>query len=75
LDFFHWSSKAGALSTKALTESFGWGNAEAFQQQDVQELCRVLFDRLEEAFKGTPNQTLVNDLYQGEMVDYLETIG
>jgi hypothetical protein len=35
----------------------------------------VLFDRLEEAFKGTPNATLVNDLYQGRMVDYLDTIG
>ena len=41
----------------------------------LQELCRVLFDRLEDAFKGTPNETLVNDLYQGRMVDYLETIG
>jgi len=35
----------------------------------------VLFDRLEEAFKHTPNANLVNDLYQGRMVDYLETIG
>jgi hypothetical protein len=35
----------------------------------------VLFDRLEEAFKGTENENLVNDLYQGQMVDYLETIG
>ena len=68
-------SKQGALTTKALTSSFGWGSAEAFQQQDVQELCRVLFDRLEDAFKGTPNEQLVNDLYQGRMVDYIETIG
>jgi hypothetical protein len=35
----------------------------------------VLFDRLEDAFKDTPNANLVNDLYQGRMVDYLETIG
>jgi len=68
-------SKQGALTTESLTKSFGWGNAEAFQQQDVQELCRVLFDRLEEAFKGTANANLVNELYQGGMVDYLETIG
>lgn len=29
-------SGQGAITTKALTQSFGWGNAEAFQQQDVQ---------------------------------------
>ncbi len=26
----------------------------AFEQHDVQELCRVLFDALELTFKGTP---------------------
>ena len=36
----------------------------------LQELCRVLFDCLEEAFKGTDNATLIDDLYQGEMVSY-----
>ena len=35
----------------------------------------MLFDCLEEAFKGTDNATLIDDLYQGEMVDYLTTIG
>mmetsp|Transcript_55375 Transcript_55375/g.152493 ORF Transcript_55375/g.152493 Transcript_55375/m.152493 type:complete len:283 (+) Transcript_55375:282-1130(+) len=68
-------TKSGSLTTEKLTKSFGWGNSEAFQQQDVQELCRVLFDCLEGAFKGTDNATLIDDLYQGEMVDYLTTIG
>jgi hypothetical protein len=35
----------------------------------------VLFDCLENAFKGTENEHLVNDLYQGKMVDYIKTIG
>lgn len=39
---------------------------DSFQQHDVQELCRVLFDALESTFQGTVNEKLVNDLYQGE---------
>ena len=39
--------------------------AEAFQQHDVQELCRVLFDELESRLKGSPDQDLIKDLFQG----------
>jgi len=42
-----------AISTEALTKSFGWEGGEAYSQQDVQELCRVLFDSLEENFVGS----------------------
>ncbi|CAN0582749.1 unnamed protein product, partial [Laminaria digitata] len=38
---------------------------DSFQQHDVQELCRVLFDALETTFQGTVNEKLVNNLYQG----------
>ncbi|RLN93514.1 hypothetical protein BBJ28_00019286 [Nothophytophthora sp. Chile5] len=61
-----------SISTKALTKSFGWTGADVFQQHDVQELCRVLFDALERSFKGTVNETLVNDLYQGSLKDYVQ---
>ena len=52
-----------AVSTKVLTKAFGWDRAEAFEQQDVQELNRVLCDKLEEKMKGTvgPNHTLTNN--------------
>ena len=45
-----------------------------FQQQDVQELTRVLFDALEESFKGTEVENIIDDLYAGELVDYLRCI-
>ncbi|EGZ29985.1 hypothetical protein PHYSODRAFT_470080, partial [Phytophthora sojae] len=61
-----------SISTKALTKSFGWTGADVFQQHDVQELCRVLLDALERSFKGTVNETLVNDLYQGSLKDYVQ---
>jgi len=39
------------VGTTELTKSFGWGSAESFQQHDVQELNRVLQDKLEEKMK------------------------
>ena len=41
------TSSLHALDTRALTASFGWSQAEAFRQHDVQELLAVLFDALE----------------------------
>lgn len=61
-----------SISTKALTKSFGWTGADVFQQHDVQELCRVLLDALEKSFKGTVNENLVNDMYQGSLKDYVQ---
>jgi len=55
-----------------LTKSFGWTDSEAFIQHDVQELCRVLFDALEKAWQGTDQANLINELYQGEMKDYVK---
>jgi hypothetical protein len=47
-----------AVKTKDLTKSFGWEDADAFTQHDVQELCRVLFDALEKTSRGQNKLTL-----------------
>lgn len=39
------------VSTKDLTKSFGWSTVDAFMQHDVQELNRVLCEKLEEKMK------------------------
>lgn len=39
------------VATKDLTKSFGWTSADAFMQHDVQELNRVLCEKLEEKMK------------------------
>lgn len=65
-------SEQRAVSTKGLTKSFGWTGADAFTQHDVQELLRVLFDALETAWDGTPQHSLINDLYQGSVLDYVK---
>lgn len=40
-----------SVSTKDLTKSFGWSTYDAFLQHDVQELNRVLCEKLEEKMK------------------------
>jgi ubiquitin carboxyl-terminal hydrolase 47 len=67
-------SKSRDIDTKALTKSFGWESGEVFQQQDIQELCRVLFDALEETFRGTSLETVIDDIYAGQIVDYVKCL-
>lgn len=55
-----------AVETTELTRSFGWDSSEAWQQHDIQELCRVMFDALEQVFKDTNQADLIDRLYQGE---------
>lgn len=37
----------------------------------MQELLRVLFDALEEEWAGTPLSSAIQDLYEGELLDYV----
>lgn len=39
------------VATKDLTKSFGWDTYESFMQHDVQELNRVLCEKLEDKMK------------------------
>lgn len=62
------TSHRTAVETTELTKSFGWDSNEAWQQHDIQELCRVMFDALEQVFKGTNQADLIDRLYQGMRV-------
>ena len=46
----------------------------AFQQHDVQELSRVMFEALEKMFKGTEQENLISELYQGKIKDYVKCL-
>jgi len=50
------TSPRQALSTQELTKSFGWDRSDVFEQHDVQELCRVLFDALGKQLKGSAQE-------------------
>ncbi|CAD6193951.1 unnamed protein product [Caenorhabditis auriculariae] len=68
------TSDADALETRDLTASFGWTASEAYDQHDVQELCRLMFDALELKWKGTEHEKLIQDLYRGTMQDFVKCL-
>ncbi|XP_067211967.1 ubiquitin carboxyl-terminal hydrolase 47 isoform X3 [Linepithema humile] len=68
------TSTKSAVETTSLTKSFGWDSTEAWQQHDIQELCRVMFDALEQKFKNTEQSDLINRLYEGKMIDYVKCL-
>jgi len=63
-----------SIGTTNLTRSFGWDSSEAWQQHDIQELCRVMFDALEHKFKNTDQSDLISRLYEGKMMDYVRCL-
>lgn len=68
------TSKKPAVGTTELTTSFGWDSSEAWQQHDVQELCRVMFDALEQKFKDTDQADLISRYYEGKLKDYVKCL-
>ncbi|XP_063244790.1 ubiquitin carboxyl-terminal hydrolase 47 isoform X2 [Bacillus rossius redtenbacheri] len=68
------TSTKSAVETTELTRSFGWDSSEAWQQHDIQELCRVMFDALEHKFKNTKQSDLILRLYEGKMTDYVKCL-
>jgi len=60
-----------AASTVELTDAFGWSKAQARQQQDIQELMRVLFDHLDEKLKGGPRAGELDQLQRLTIKSYV----
>ena len=59
------------VSTKDLTKAFGWNTLDAFMQQDVQEMMRVLLDKLEEKMRGTKVEEVIKKLFCGRVKSYI----
>ncbi|KAL6946770.1 hypothetical protein ACO0QE_001619 [Hanseniaspora vineae] len=55
------------LDTLELTKSFGWDTGDAFTQHDVQELNRILMDKLE-------SKMSFGDMFVGKMKSYIKCI-
>ncbi|KAM5441568.1 ubiquitin-specific protease ubp15 [Microsporum ferrugineum] len=62
------------VSTSELTESFGWKSRVIFEQQDVQELSRLLMEKLEAQMKGTPAELALPNLFVGKTKTYISCI-
>jgi ubiquitin C-terminal hydrolase len=66
--------RSSVVETTGLTRSFQWDMRESLQQHDVQEFCRVLFDAIEESVKGTEQEKMITELYEGLYVDYVKCL-
>ena len=64
----------GDVSTEDLTRSFGWDSYDSFMQHDVQELNRVLQDKLEEQMKQTCVEGTIQKLFEGHTTNFIECI-
>ncbi|KAK6884573.1 Ubiquitin carboxyl-terminal hydrolase 15 [Candida tropicalis] len=62
------------VGTLELTRSFGWDSSDAFTQHDVQELNRILMDKLETAMKGSDIEGALNDIFVGKMKSYIKCV-
>jgi hypothetical protein len=62
------------VTTKDLTVAFGWTSAEAFLQQDVQEMMRVLVDKLEDKMRGTVMDGFIKRLFAGTVRSYIRCV-
>ncbi|OIW02770.1 hypothetical protein TanjilG_29546 [Lupinus angustifolius] len=63
-----------SVATKDLTKSFGWDTYDSFMQHDVQELNRVLCEKLEDKMKGTVVEGTIQKLFEGHHMNYIECI-
>ena len=72
--FYQLQSSESAVSTQELTQSFGWETKHIFEQQDVQELSRILMERMEERMKGTDAENALAKMFVGKMKTYISCI-
>ena len=72
--FHQLQSNDQAVSTNELTLSFGWETKHIFEQQDVQELSRILMERMEERMKGTEAENALAKMFVGKMKTYISCI-
>lgn len=72
--FYRLQADQIAVSTQELTHSFGWESRQIFEQQDVQELSRILMEKLEGRMKGTEAENALATMFVGKMKTYLKCI-
>ncbi|GKU93700.1 hypothetical protein SLEP1_g7273 [Rubroshorea leprosula] len=72
--FYKLQYSDSSVATKELTKSFGWDTYDSFMQHDVQELNRVLCEKLEDKMKRTVVEGTIQQLFEGHHMNYIECI-
>lgn len=72
--FRHLQLSDKEVNTQELLTAFGWTSQDAFAQQDVQEMMRILLDKLEEKMKGTVVDGAIQNLFCGTVRSYIKCV-
>ena len=72
--FYQLQTSNHAVSTKLLTQAFGWNSSESWQQHDVQEFSRVLLDNISERVKKTEMDGKADALFAGKSQMYIQCV-
>ncbi|KAI3387144.1 hypothetical protein SNEBB_003657 [Seison nebaliae] len=72
--FFDLEHSTEAVDTKRLTSSFGWETMDSLLQHDVQELSRILMDKMEMKMRNTPEESVIPDLFRGELKSFVRCL-
>lgn len=59
-----------AVSTKALTDSFGWGDDELLVEQDTHEFMKMFLSSIDECLKNTEFEHAIEKLFLGRSKTY-----
>ncbi|XP_037024328.1 ubiquitin carboxyl-terminal hydrolase 7-like isoform X2 [Bradysia coprophila] len=70
--FYNLEFSDSSVCTKNLTKSFGWSNVDVLMQHDVQEMMRVLIDRIESRMKNTLLEPILPSIFQGKFISYVK---
>jgi ubiquitin C-terminal hydrolase len=72
--FLRMETSAEPVNCTDLIRAFGWDSVDAFTQHDVQELARILCDKLEERLKNTWQDGEIQKLFQGTLENFIECL-
>uniref|UniRef100_A0A7S2ZZD2 USP domain-containing protein n=2 Tax=Rhodosorus marinus TaxID=101924 RepID=A0A7S2ZZD2_9RHOD len=72
--FYELQNGVTPVKTKRLTKSFGWDSSDAFTQQDLHELNRLLCSHLEEAMKKQNAKNKISELFEGKLVNFIQCV-
>eukprot|EP01060_Flectonema_neradi_P026792 TRINITY_DN3611_c0_g1_i1.p1 TRINITY_DN3611_c0_g1~~TRINITY_DN3611_c0_g1_i1.p1 ORF type:complete len:1337 (+),score=251.81 TRINITY_DN3611_c0_g1_i1:62-4072(+) len=73
--FYNLQFQKRAVTTKELTQAFGWNQEDAFRQHDIHELTRVLCSSLEERLKNTKVSGTLDSLFKGTLLHTISCTG
>ncbi len=62
------------VTTKELTKAFGWSSAQAYLQQDVQEMMVKLLEKLGDKMVGTAVEGTVDKIFYGKERSYIRCV-